>query len=259
MKAKMVAKLILLATMAAVGLLPDESNASETTPAVDPFIGCVRILSFDIQFEALSKKLPLYDMTTITFAMLADNSFATPQERKDLLAWFDKRDRCWKDSEALHQSQWPPDIFQLSQEGNAAIHKIGLNLYNRKINFGEANQEIQDQGNAIKTRLLAVVKWYQDEIAAQKAVADQQAEQKREASAQLAAQQQANYQAQAQADATQDQAVRQQRAQMFLNYMNTMQQQQQQLREQQLQQLAPRPSYTTNCFTAGSNTNCTTR
>jgi hypothetical protein len=244
--------------MASVGLLPAGSNAGETTPAmgaVDPFIGCVRVLSFDIQFEGLSKKLPLDDMTTITFAMLADNSLPTLQERKDLLAWFDRRDRCWKDSEALHQTQWPPDIFQLSQEGNAAIHKIGLDLYNRKISFGEANQEIEDQGNAIKARMLAIVKRYQDEIATQKALADEQAEQKRQASAQLAAQQEANYQAQAQYTAAQDQAARQQRAQMFSNYMSAMQQQ----RQQQLQQFAPRPTYNTNCYSSGNSTNCTTQ
>ena len=176
MNTRMVSTSILLATLAGFGLLPFVSNASETTPAagaVDPFLACVRILSFDIEFEGLSKKLPLYDMTTITFAMLADSSLPTPKERKDLLAWFDRRDRCWKESEALHQAQWPAEIFQLSQEGNAAIHTIGLELYHRKITFGEANKQIENGGNAVRAKLIPIIKRYQDEIAAQKAAAAQ--------------------------------------------------------------------------------------
>jgi hypothetical protein len=120
----------------------DELSGQSTT--VDPYLACVRKLAFDAQFEELSKKLPLYDMTNITFAMLADNSRPTPQERKDLLAWFDKRDKCWKDGEPLHEQQWPPDIFQLSQEGNAELHNVGLDLYNGKATFGETNKRIQE-------------------------------------------------------------------------------------------------------------------
>src|ERR1700675_1777786 len=113
MKAKSLAVSTLLTLMAARTLI---AGASETTaPApVDPFLACVRVLSFDAQFEGLSKKLPLYDMMTISFSMLADSSLPTPQERKDLLAWFDRRDKCWTDSEPLHQAQWPAEIFQLS-------------------------------------------------------------------------------------------------------------------------------------------------
>jgi len=240
-------------------------RASDTTaPApVDPFLACVRILSFDIQFENLSKKLPLYDMTTISFAMLADGSLPTPQERKDLLAWFDRRDKCWKDSEPLHQAQWPAEIFQLSQEGNATIHAIGLELYHRKITFGEANKEIENGGNAARAKLIPIIKRYQDEIAAQKAAAAQMAAQKQDASDRLAAQRQANYQAQEQFAAAQEQADQMQRRQLFMNYFGAMQQQQVQLRQQQAQQLqqqfAPKPTYRTNCSTVGNSTDCTTR
>ena len=124
----------------------------------------------------------------ITFAMLADSSLPTPKEHESLLAWLDRRDRCWKESEALHQAQWPAEIFELSQEGNAAIHTIGLELYHRKITFGEANKQIENGGNAVRAKLIPIIKRYQDEIAAQKAAAAQIAAQKQDASDRLAAQ-----------------------------------------------------------------------
>ena len=103
--------------------------------------------------------------------------------------------------------------------------------------------------------MIPIVRQYQAELAAQKA----NAEAKAQAQTQLAAQQQAQYEAQARTDAAQEQSDRLQRAQVFMNYVQAQQQQQQQLRNQQLQMLAPRQTYNTNCYTAGSNTNCTTR
>jgi hypothetical protein len=261
MKAKFLGACTLLTLLAVRASI---AGASETTvPApVDPFLACVRILSIDAQFEGLSKKLPIYDMKTISFAMLADSSIPTPQERKNLLAWFDRRDKCWTDSEPLHRAQWPAEIFQLSQEGNAAIHNIGLDLYHRKITFGEANRQIQDRGNEISGKVVPIVKRYQEEIAAQKAAQAQIAARKQEAAEQRAAQQQANYQAQEQFVAARQQADQMQRRQLFMGYLGAMQQQQMQLRQQQAQQLqqqfAPKPTYQTNCSTVGSSTDCIT-
>ena len=96
--------------------------------------------------------------------------------------------------------------------GNAEIHNIGLDLYNKKITFGEANKRIQEYGNDIRARLIPIIKQYQAEIAAQKAANEQQVLQRQEASNRQAAQEQAN----ARAQYAQEQALRQQRAQMFL-------------------------------------------
>jgi CO dehydrogenase/acetyl-CoA synthase beta subunit len=152
-----------------------------------------------------------------------------------------------KAGEALHRAQWPPELFQLGNEGSAGLKAIGVELYNRKITFGEANRQIEQLGNSIKARMIPIIKQYQAELAAQKA----EVERKREAQAQLASQQQTQYEVQIRTDAAQEQAARLQRAQLFMNYIQA---QQQQLRNQ----VAPRPTYNTNCTTAGSSTNCTT-
>ena len=247
---------MLITVVTAVQLFLIDCNASELTgqsTPVDPYVACVRRLAFDTQFEVLSKKLPLYEMTAISFAMLADDSLATPKERKDILAWFGKQEGCWKDSEELHRSQWPPDIFGLFQEENSEIHNIGLDLYNRKITFGEANKRVQDYGNSFRARVAATVRQYQAEIAAQKAAAEQQAQRKQDAAEQqaqrnqdaaerLASQQQAYENAQEQAAA----AARQQRKQLIVNFLK------------QMGELAPHTTYT-NCYGGAGSISCTTR
>lgn len=224
-----------------------KSVAEESAPPADPFVTCIQELANDPQFDGLAKKLSIHDLSNIPFSMLADNTLATPQERKDLLAWFDKRDQCWKDSEPLHQKQWPPDIFHLAQEGGAALHNIGLDLYNRKITFGEANKRLQDFAVDASARLAVMIKRYQDEIAAQKEAAAQQERQTQENNARLSAQQRANEEAQY----AQQQAIKQQRMQMFLNYWQAT-------RPPPLQVPQMRPTYNTNCTTSGNMTNCTT-
>ncbi len=87
---------------------------------------------------------------------------------------------------------------QVSSEvkGSAELHNIGLDLYNRKITFGQANKRLQDYMVAIRAQLVPIIKKYQDEIAAQKAAAEQQAQQRKEAASRQAAQEQANANAQ---------------------------------------------------------------
>jgi hypothetical protein len=222
-------------------------ETTPSSPATDPYLLCIWNLAADSRYSEIAAKLPLKDVTTISFSMLADESRPTVIERKEIGDWFDRREECVKAGEALHRAQWPPELFQLGNEGSAGLKAIGVELYNRKITFGEANRQIEQLGNSIKARMIPIIKQYQAELAAQKA----EVERKREAQAQLASQQQTQYEVQIRTDAAQEQAARLQRAQLFMNYIQA---QQQQLRNQ----VAPRPTYNTNCTTAGSSTNCTT-
>ena len=70
--------------------------------AADPYMKCISDLSADPQFAGLSKKLPLTDINTVTFAILADESYPTPAERKDILAcgsnWSRRSGLSWRRS-----------------------------------------------------------------------------------------------------------------------------------------------------------------
>jgi hypothetical protein len=241
----------LVAAQSWLSAVAGEEQSTTASPVTDPYLQCIWKLAADPQYSDIAAKLPLKDMTTISFSMLADETRPTPTERKEISDWFDRRDECLKAGEALHRAQWPPELFQLGNEGSAGVKAIGVDLYNRKITYGEANKQIQQLGDNIKAKAITIIKQYQADIAAQKAASEQQAQQRQEAANRQAAQEQAD----ANAQYAQQQMLKQQRIQIFLNYMQAQQQaQQQQLRDQ----FAPRPTYNTNCITAGSSTNCTT-
>jgi hypothetical protein len=215
--------------------------------AAQDLVTCVRTLSRDPEYAEISTKLPLQDMNTVSFSMLADQSRPTVQERKEIASWFDARENCWKTSEPTLRALWPPEIVQISNEGSASLKAIGVELYNGKLTYGEANKEIEDLGNSIKARIIPIVKQFQADAAAQQAAEKQQTAQRTEAAERQSAQQQAY----ADAQANQAQALRQQRAQLFLNFMRANQ--------PSPVQLPPPPrSYITNCATSVNSTNCVT-
>jgi hypothetical protein len=244
-----------LAALFIVSVCTLESNARSAEQAADPFLECVISFTSEAHYSIIAAKLPLADFNHITFNMLADQSKPTPQEREDIAEWFDRRDACWKNSAEYRNFNWPMDFVQLAEQGDIGIKEIGVDLYNRKISYGEANKRLQELGNGIKAKVASLLKQYQTETAALQAQAADKAERQR----QYADQQQFQQQQYADAQARQNQALRQQRAQAFLGFMQQQQIQQQRVQQQQLQQFAPRPTYNTNCFTAGSSTNCTTQ
>lgn len=239
-------------------------QASAATSSVDPLVACQNRLAVDPRFAQIAKKLPLAGLDHLSFTMLADTALPTPRERKEIAELFDERDTCWRDSEAMHRTQWPPDIFALVLELNSRLKDIGVDLYNRRITYGRANKRIQDLQDSFTARLIPIVKHYQDEIAAEKKLAEERADQQRQAEADRAEQQREFAQVEtereqeaADAEAAQEQALRQQRAALFLNYMQSMQ------RPVVVAPLPPPPvmqsPITTNCYTYGNSTNCTSR
>jgi hypothetical protein len=193
----------------------------------DPFLKCLLDTSDEAEFSRLARKLPLVDPTHITFSMLANDALPTPAERRRISDWFDKRQQCWKDNEGFHRTQWRPEIFQLATEGNDGMQAIGVDLYNLKISYGQANKRIQQLGNAITERMMAVFKQYQAEAAAQKEAADEAAERQRAEAARLAVEEDrrqevaearaAQERAYAAAQTAQQQLLRQQRALLLQN------------------------------------------
>ena len=219
----------------------------------DPLLACVADLAADPKFSDIADKLPLADPNHITFKMLADESLPTPKERTEIAEWFDEREDCWNSTEALHRQQWPPELFQLAKEGGDSAREIGVKLYNRRISYGTANKQIQELRNSVTARTVPIIKQYQAEIAQQRAAAQAKADDDRKSAEQSAelreqaeerrALQEQQY---ANAQAAQAESLRLQRAQLFLNYMRAT------------QIPPPRPTYNTNCYTAGNFTNCTT-
>jgi hypothetical protein len=48
------------------------------------------------QFAEIVGKIPLTDLTQISFAMLANEAYPTEKERREIAAWFDGHEACRK-------------------------------------------------------------------------------------------------------------------------------------------------------------------
>lgn len=240
---------IVIALCTAFGAVSVPAQQASSGPGTasqlsDPYLICMRQLAEDPNVGVIAKKLPLADMMHFSFEMLADESTATEEERRELTYWFDARQKCYQDGEAFHQKNFPPEIIQLAREGYDAVTEIGIELYKKKITFGEANKRIEHLRDETINKMIPIFKQYQADVAAEKAAAQERAE---------------RHQAYADAQAARDEQLRQQqeqlrqqRAALFLNYMHATQ--------VQVPQLAPiSPTHTTNCQTIGNNTSCITR
>jgi hypothetical protein len=232
----------------ALGFTAVADEATSTPAPSDPVLKCNAELTARPEFSDIVAKLPLPDMAHIPFSMLANESLPTAQERTEIAAWFDGFQKCWDLGAPTRQATWPPEIFQLSMEGKTGIEDIGADLYNSKITYGEANKRLQALGNSITGRLIPIIKQYQAQLAAEQETARQQAA----AADAQARQQAANAQAVADARALQEQQLRQQRLQMFMNYM--------QATRPSVPTLQPIPqpqTHSMNCIRNGNYTNCT--
>ena len=206
---------------------------------IDPVAKCSREMSQRPQFSEIATKLPLMDIRQISFAMIADQSFPTDKQRKAISAWFDEHEACRKAGDEYRRTQYPPDIYSLLQEGETGMRIIGADLYNKKITYGEANKRLQQLADDVLGRLTRIVKQYQAAIAAQKAAAEEQAQQQ---------------QALADARQAQEQALRQQRAMLFLNFMRANQPP-----PIQFHPMPVSPTVTTNCSAFGNQWSCQSR
>jgi hypothetical protein len=144
-----------------------------------------------------------------------------------------------QESDEYRRTQYPPDIYSLLQEAEIGMRAIGLDLYSKKISYGQANKRIEFLANEVFGRLTQIIKAYQAAIAAQKATAAQQAQQQ---------------QALADARQAQDQALRQQRAILFLNFMRMNQPP-----PLTFHPMQTNPSVHTNCMAIGNTWSCDSR
>jgi hypothetical protein len=224
------------------------ASARAQPPPQQSFIDCIRFVASDPEYQDISSKLPLKDIAAISFSMLADQTRPTPKQREEIAAYFDERDRCWVNSS--ERAHFRPELLQLTEESASGLKSIGVDLYNRKVTFGQANKLIADLRDSLIARGNVILAQYKAADDAQEAAANAAAErealgreQQRQASARLAAQQEAN----ASAEAYREQMLRQQRAQAFMNLM-------------QATRPPPAPSppqtTTTNCNAYGTSMTC---
>jgi hypothetical protein len=128
----------LVGTLAAASAIRAPAQAN-----VDPGPACNQGVLQKPEFADIATKLPLADIRKITFPMLADESTATDQERQAISDYFSAHEQCNERVDDWRRSHYAPEFYQALTEADGQLLSIGVDLYNRKISFGEANKQIK--------------------------------------------------------------------------------------------------------------------
>jgi hypothetical protein len=176
----------------------------------DSLPGCLQKLSADRRFEVLTGKLALGAETQLAPALLADNSLANDKERPIISNWAAARADCVKASSRFGNDVYRPPLQAFSLDAENKVLAAAVELYNRKISFGEFNRRREAIADEVRTKTAQLNRQIQSQSAAfeqadrqarereqmqreveeaerQAALAQQQAQQAQEANARLAA------------------------------------------------------------------------
>ncbi len=198
----------------------------------DPSIDCVKGLVMNARFAPIKDKLALGVSSDTTFAMLANESLASDDEREAISAWATARNECIKPGEEFRRRTYLPQVNALLLEAEGALLLLAVDLYNRKISYADYNKRRQAAVAELRNKIAAI---------AQQLSSEQQA------------QQQANQRAQNVIDAQRAQEAEAARRQILMQMIQNN-------RPIQLQPLpVPRPSVTTDCYMRGNRMHCDSR
>jgi len=198
----------------------------------DPSIDCIRALPADARFAPIKAKFALGPTSDTTFAMLADESLASDEEREAISVWATARNECIKPGEEFRRRTYLPQVNALLLEAEGALLLLAVDLYNRKVTYAKFNKRRQAAVAELRNKIDAI---------AQQLSSEQQA------------QQHANQRAQNAIDAQRAQEAEAARRQILMQMIQNN-------RPIQLQPLpAPRPSMNTDCYVIGNQMHCTSR
>lgn len=184
----------------------------------NPAITCNQQLVTEPRFAPITNKLPLGDMSEISFEKLAIKAIPTKKESKLIAEWVEAKNVCFNLGLEYAKTNYPPQLTALAMEAKNRVTAVVANLYNGEYSYGTANKQIQSISDDYRNKLTALVEQIKSEQIAQeqaKTVQDNQAAAQLENDRRYAAQQQA----QAYAHQQQQEQADAQRRLMLLNSM----------------------------------------
>ena len=231
----------------AAGALVDRAGAED-----NPLVACLVTASQDSRLDPLRDKLVVAVPGEETFAMLADQSMPTDQQRAAISIWSDGKHDCVTKWLPWWQEHFSAELVDVAVEVDNQMTFAAVDLYNRKITFGEFNRRSKVARADVKQRVAAIVARIQT---AQRQQQDQQAAVARQEDwqrQQLAEQEELQRR---QLEAQDDIARRQMAMQVLLRQMRPV---------AQPAPLVPyqvpvRPIVNTNCMQTGNQVHCTSQ
>lgn len=210
----------------------------------NPGIACTLQLATEPKFAPIANKLPLGDMSDISFEKLAIKAKPTKKESKLIAEWAEVHSSCFNQGLKYAKTNYLPQVVALAIEANNRETAVAASLFNKEISYGEANKQIQAIADDFRNKLTAVVEQIKSEQAAKKLAKDTKDAAQWESDRRILEQQQAQEDAQR----------RQLAGQILLNNMRNNQ-------PAPFVPLVPyqmpvRPSVTTNCSQVGNQWIC---
>jgi hypothetical protein len=242
----------MLAKSLALALIVAAILARPCLAQQDPLVDCLKGLAADTRFTPIAAKLAINAATDTTFPMLADQTIANGAEQKAISDWATARAECVKGGEAHWQQHYPPQLHALAIEAENMMMALAVDLYNKKITFGEFNKRRQVAADEVRNKIVAMVQHLQSEKQAREK-AEREARQRSQWQAQQQAQQ--AQLAREQMEAQDDIARRQAAMGILLGRMGATPA----YAPMRPYQMPTRPSVNTNCSQTGNQLNCTTR
>jgi hypothetical protein len=217
----------------------------------NPAVACIEQLVTEPSFAPIANKLPLGDMSDISFEKLAIKAKPTKKESKLIAEWAEVHSSCFNQGLKYAKTNYPPQVVALAIEANNREIAVVASLFNKEISYGEANKQIQAIADDFRNKVTAVVEQIKSEQATKQLAQDQA---KKSQDTQEAAQQESDRRFAAQQQAQADAQRRQLAAQMLLNSMRTPL-----IAPIVPYQMPVRPSVNTNCYQNGNQISCTSQ
>ena len=142
-------------------------------------IACNRQLVIDPRFAPITNKLPLGDVSDISFEKLAIKALPTKMESKLIAEWVEAKNVCFNlGLDYAEKTNYPPQLTALASEAKSRVTAVVASLYNGEFSYGTANKQLQSIADDYRNKLTALVEQIKSERLAQerdKTVQDNQA------------------------------------------------------------------------------------
>jgi flagellar biosynthesis GTPase FlhF len=109
----------------------------------DRLTACFQNLASRPQFSSISAKLDIGTAARSSPAMLSDNSIAKDNERRAIADWAAARAECLQAAHQEGTALYRPPLLAYGIEAENKVLAAAVDLYDRKISFGEFNRRRQ--------------------------------------------------------------------------------------------------------------------
>jgi hypothetical protein len=123
----------------------------------DPRITCQSKLEFDTRLQPIASKISLIGLGEASFPMLSDQSLANAKEQQAISLWADEYKKCINESLNFRSLNYSKEMNVILEKEDTSFIEVAIELYGKKISFGNYNQKTQNISKETKKSLDSLV------------------------------------------------------------------------------------------------------